>query len=515
MANKNTVTLEFAGDEKKLTDSTDRVGKAMDTVQGRVGRASTDMADKSGKASRFMSDSFKVAAGSLMANFSQAAIGQVTNFFHGMVEEARDAAKVSASTAQGIKTMGAESWITADKVGDLAEAISNKIGVDDELIQSSANLLLTFGNVRNAVGQNNDIFNRAVLAAQDLSAKGFGDADSAAKMLGKALNDPLKGLTALGKAGVTFTAAQKEQIKTMVESGDILGAQKLLMAEVEKQVGGTAEATTTAGDKMMVTWGNFQEKLGTEILPILDKVLTQLGKFVEWAGDNQEIVFAFGAVTAAVWLLNAAMNANPIVLITTLIGGLVAGLILLWNKSDGFRNFFVGIWQDITGQVSGAIDTVKSVWNALTDFFTKTTLGRFIVSIFDAIGSAIGAVIDSIGWLIDRVKDAINWAKRLIGEVANIPGFGGGGGLGGGFTGHGTLTKRHHTGGVVEGMLGSEQLRILQAGERVVPRGQSGNSGGGELRITGNGGLYEAIQYGLRTGEIQLIDSSGQQVQVA
>lgn len=509
MANKNTVTLEFAGDEKKLTDAMDKVGTASSDLERKVGRASTDMSDKTGKASRFMSDSFKVAAGSMIASFSQAAFGQLTNFLGGMVSEARDAEKIAASTAQGIKTMGAESWITADAVGELAESISNKIGVDDELIQSSANLLLTFGNVKNAVGENNDIFDRAVLAAQDLAAKGFGDAEGAAKMLGKALNDPLKGISALGKAGVTFTAEQKEQIKTLVESGDLLGAQRIIMGELEKQVSGTAEATATAGDKMAVTWGNFQEKLGTEILPILDKVLGELNKFIEWAGDHQEIVVAFGAVTAGIWLLNAAMNANPIVLVISLIAGLVAAFVILWEKSEGFRNFFIGIWNDITSQVGGFVDWIKGAWDGLVKFFNESPIGRVIKGIFSGIGKAIGAVVDTIAWVIDRIKDAIGWAKKLLGIEDQWRMSGGN------FKGNiGNKVKRNHTGGVVEGMLGTEQLRILQAGERVVPRGQS-TGGGTELRITGSGGLFEAIQLGVRSGDVQLVDGSGQRVRVA
>ena len=48
-------------------------------------------------------------------------------------------------------------------------------------------------------------------------------------MVGKALNDPLKGLTALSRIGVQFTAQQQEQIKAMVEVGDVAGAQKIIL----------------------------------------------------------------------------------------------------------------------------------------------------------------------------------------------------------------------------------------------------------------------------------------------
>jgi hypothetical protein len=104
-------------------------------------------------------------------------------------------------------------------VGDLATAISNKTGVDDEAIQSASNLLLTFTKVRNEVGKGNDVFDQATQAAVDMAAVLGGDASSQAKLLGKALNDPIKGLSALSRAGVSFTAEQKEQIKTLRRGG--------------------------------------------------------------------------------------------------------------------------------------------------------------------------------------------------------------------------------------------------------------------------------------------------------
>src|SRR5690606_34628428 len=130
---------------------------------------------------------------------------------------------------QIIKSTGGAAKVSADQVGSLATAISNKSGMDDEAIQSGANLLLTFKNVRNEAGKGANIFDRATQAATDLSAAGFGDMAGQSKMLGKALNDPIKGISALSRSGVTFTEGQKDQIKTMVESGDLLGAQKLML----------------------------------------------------------------------------------------------------------------------------------------------------------------------------------------------------------------------------------------------------------------------------------------------
>lgn len=202
---------------------------------------------------------FAVAGGLLAA----AGIG---SFLKDSIGEAREAQKVGALTESIIKSTGGAAKVTAEQVGDLASAISLKTGMDDEAIQSGANLLLTFKNVRNELGKGNKIFDRATQAATDLSAAGFGDMAGQSKMLGKALNDPIKGITALSRSGVTFSEGQKEQIKTLVESGKTLQAQKIILGEVESQVGGAAAATATYGEKASVAFGNIKEQVGTELL---------------------------------------------------------------------------------------------------------------------------------------------------------------------------------------------------------------------------------------------------------
>lgn len=187
------------------------------------------------------------------------------------VGEAREAQKVGAASEQIIKATGQAAGVTAGQVGDMAGRLSSVSGIDDEVIQQGANLLLTFKNVKNYVdGEFVGTFDRATAAAVDLSAAGFGSVEGSSKMLGKALNDPLKGISALGRAGVTFTAQQQEQIKSLVEGGDAAKAQALILAEVESQVGGVAAATATSGEKAKVAFGNIYESIGTLLLPILD-----------------------------------------------------------------------------------------------------------------------------------------------------------------------------------------------------------------------------------------------------
>lgn len=194
------------------------------------------------------------------------------DFVKGSLGAARESAKIAATTEQIIKSTGGTANVTGKQVGDLTSALSMKVGVDDELIQSGANLILTFKNVQNAGEGVDAIFDRTTAAAVDLAAAGFGSVTSASLQLGKALNDPIKGIAALSRSGVTFTEVQKAQIKSLVEQGDLLSAQKIILQEVESQVGGVAEATATAGDRAKVAFGNMQETIGKGLLPVVDRL---------------------------------------------------------------------------------------------------------------------------------------------------------------------------------------------------------------------------------------------------
>lgn len=234
---------------------------------GRIASGTSRSWNVMGRAAKAAAFGAKVAFGAALAG-GYALVRLLKSSF----AEAREAQKVGAITVQTIKATGGAAKVTAGHVGRLATHLSKVAGMDDELIQTGANLLLTFKQIRNEAGKGNKIFDRATTSAVNLAAAGFGSVDSASKMLGKALNDPLKGITALSRAGVTFTQVQQDTIKKLVEQGDLLGAQKMILKEVEGQVGGVAKAQATWGEKAGVVFGNIEEKLGTALLPLLDDV---------------------------------------------------------------------------------------------------------------------------------------------------------------------------------------------------------------------------------------------------
>jgi hypothetical protein len=286
------------------------------------------------------------------------AIDKVKDFFGSAISEAREGQKVSAVTAQVIKATGGAAKLSAEQVGALSTELSNKTGIDDEVIQSGANLLLTFKNVKNEVGEGNDVFKRATSAAADLSAAGFGSVEGASLQLGKALNDPIKGIAALSRSGVTFTAQQKEQIKTLTESGKTLEAQKIILGEVEAQVGGTAAASATAGEKFAVAFGNFKEEVGAKLLPILDQVL----------GAGSKLFPVFLQIGDTI--------------------GKVVGPILA-QVGETLKSFFGQL------QVGGG---------------TASQVGETLKSVFGTIGAVIGGIFKTAGPILSQIAKALREA---------------------------------------------------------------------------------------------------------
>lgn len=203
------------------------------------------------------------------------------------IGEFRESQQVSKQTAAVLKSTGGAAGLSAKQVTDLANALSKKTAIDDEAIQSSENLLLTFTNVRNETGKGNDIFNQATKAVLDMSVALKQDGKSSAIQLGKALNDPIKGITALQRVGVAFTDDQKKQIKTLVKHGDTLKAQKVILAEVTKEFGGSAEKQKTPWKQLQVTLGNVAEAIGGKVAPKIDDAAKKLNAFVQQMLDGR------------------------------------------------------------------------------------------------------------------------------------------------------------------------------------------------------------------------------------
>jgi hypothetical protein len=332
-------------------------------------------------------------------------------------EEAQVANDRLDAVAKSMNLFGSQTEKVTDRLKEFAETNERSLAVDADIIKATQAKLLTFKNLALTADQVGGAMDRATLAAIDLAAAGFGEAEQNAIQLGKALQDPVKGITALSRSGVTFTEQEKEKIAALVETNRVLEAQDLILSAIETQVGGTAAATATGSAKMSLAFLAMQDALGEALMPVFEALVPLVTDFFGWVGDNIGIVTALAAVFAvlavAILAVNFAMNANPIVLIITGVALLIAGLILL---ADYLVNTFVGSWDEMF--------TIIGKW--FNDFVTGigeglAAIAAFFLAVFQGLAAiakgALNGVLAVIEGYINFIIGGVNKLLDLINTV--------------------------------------------------------------------------------------------------
>lgn len=188
--------------------------------------------------------------------------------------------KTAALTGAVLRSTGGTAHVTARDVDSLAAAQSRKTGVDKQVIESGENLLLTFTDIRNEVGKGNDVFDRATLAAQDMAAQMHIGLNSAVKQLGRALQEPTRGIASLRRQGIGLTDTQGALVKALVDSGDKLAAQKIILDAIETKYRGAAQAAATPLDRLRASGKQLEEAIGHGLEPVVDSAADSLDKMV-------------------------------------------------------------------------------------------------------------------------------------------------------------------------------------------------------------------------------------------
>lgn len=250
---------------RQVSQDAKRAGDAIGGIDTQARRAGAGLA------------SLKYGAGLAAAAFGGLAVKVGIDSFNAF----RNQARINRQTAAVIKSTGGAANVTAGDIAALAGALATKTGIDDDAIQSGQNLLLTFKGIRNEAGQGNRIFDAATRAALDMSVALGKDMRSSAILVGKALNDPVKGLTAMQRVGVSFTEGQRDQIKALVKSGRAMEAQKLILRELNSEFGGSAAAQSDPLKKLSQSWGELKETIGGAVAPAVMDASRWLARFVD------------------------------------------------------------------------------------------------------------------------------------------------------------------------------------------------------------------------------------------
>jgi hypothetical protein len=176
------------------------------------------------------------------------------------VSEAAEFERQHATLMAVLRATGTASGHTAEQIEQLASSIGRATLATTDEATEAATQLLTFRSIAG------ETFDRTLRLSQDLAAVGFGSISSAAVQLGKALEDPVQGLSALRRVGVSFSEAQRELISSLVDTGQTLEAQRVILDAVEQQVGGAGEAQASglsgAIHRLSENWEDLLQNIG-------------------------------------------------------------------------------------------------------------------------------------------------------------------------------------------------------------------------------------------------------------
>ena len=385
---------------------------------------------EAGGVANILAGSFKNAA-----IVSGVALAGVTAEAFRSIDAFQESQKVLAQTDAVLRSTKGAAGVTAEAVSDLAAKLQRTTGISDETVQSAENMLLTFTKV------GKDVFPAATKTILDMSVALGQDTKNSAIQLGKALNDPINGVTALRRVGVTFTEAQQQQIEKLQKSGDLLGAQKIVLKELQTEFGGSADAAgKTFGGQLNIlknsvndleeAFGGLLVKAISPFLPKLTDFATimndwvtkgkdvnivaqelqqKLGGFGKVIGDtilffsqNHDALIALAGVIGGVFMIaivaaGAAMISFiglslPILGVFAVIGAGVALAIAHWKElqkwagtiTKSVGDFFVGLGKGISGVVNGIITDIKNMVNSIIDTVNKLIRG------VNGVGSKIG-----------------------------------------------------------------------------------------------------------------------------
>lgn len=368
---------------------------------------------------------------------------------------ATEAADAMGQVDAAIASMGNAAGRTREELADLAEGLMrNSLYDDDDILRKVTANLLTFGNVAGAQ------FDRAQQAAVNLATRMKTDLQSATLLVGKALNDPVKGMTAMGRAGIQFTDAQKAMIKSMVEAGNIAGAQTIILGELEKQFGGAAAAAqnTDPYDRMRDSLNSVTESAGAIVnkflVPFLGGVASLLDGFNSLSPAVQEFVVigagvaaalgpalvAIGAVVGAVGTLVTTLGTGgalagvgavlapiaPLILPIAAAVAAVVGAFLLFR--DDVEPVLKRLWAtaqetlgpalaDLFATVSDLVGGLAGAWTGFFDGPAGQVISKFAALVVDLLGNSVVRTLTALVTVVEGTLSNIGSLFSILGDL--------------------------------------------------------------------------------------------------
>lgn len=254
------------------------VGDAVWTIRGDISKLSADL----NNAKKAVSDTM----GEVLNQARSIGIGMtivggaIAGALGVAVKAASEQQNAQAQLEAAIKSTGGTAGLTSEELQKMASELQNVTTFGDEVVMSGQALMLTFTQI------GKETFPEAMEAALNISTAMKTDLQSSVLQVGKALNDPILGMTALRRVGVSFSEEQKNVIEKLVETGKTLEAQKMILAELNKEFGGSARAAaeTFSGALQQVKnqFGDMLEQIGFALIPTLHSLVDALRPVIGW-----------------------------------------------------------------------------------------------------------------------------------------------------------------------------------------------------------------------------------------
>lgn len=323
-------------------------------------------------------------------------------------------------------------------IQELAASLQETTRFGDDATESAAAVLLAFDSMRDGAGGLSTQFDRTLVLSQDLAAFMETDVTSAAKQLGRALEDPKAGMAALRRAGVVLNDEQKAMIEAFTEAGDVAGAQGVILDALEGKIGGLAQTMgTTMKGEMAQAWnalGEAGEAVGALLAPVIKGLADAVSKLATFFAGLPTPVLAAGVAAATMAaaigplliglggilkllpLLQAGMGVlgatgGPILLAVVAISSLVAaGTALVEN------------WQVISYEAG---QFTSKVTGAFREMYEKVVGHSYVPDMVDGVGDEFGRMGEilerGLGAVIDFTeggKGAFRgFAESVIGDL--------------------------------------------------------------------------------------------------
>jgi hypothetical protein len=380
------LTLNTAGFQSALKTAKSETTGLKNSMAGMSSGASKGFASM-GSAMKSVAKGTAVVAAAVVA--AGAAIGALTYKLILSGEAANSADARVRNIAKSMGLFGDQSDAVAERLNNLADKIELQTGVDGNAIQLTQAKLLTFKELANTADELGGNFDRATQAAVDMAAAGFGAAEQNAVQLGKALNDPINGLAALRRSGITFTEDEKAKIKTLAESNRMHEAQALVLAAIEKQVGGTAAATADASVQIKAALNQGFEEVGKPLAAALASITPQFLEFVEMAKPK---LAEAGQFLVAIFRSGEALN-------------------LVWSSLKlAFAQSVNFLWATLRATIAATGQYIVEYFKTAVTYFQILTTPEFWSGMGNAI---IGIFLSAISFLQKGFSEIIEVARPL------------------------------------------------------------------------------------------------------